>query len=187
MLPNRVSGEYLTTHQVAVLLGISLPTVINWVKAGRINAHRTPGGHRRISRSELRRFSIEFDYPLPDSFKAKLNDDGILIIGAESDFVRVVQDYLLVRAEYSVKTANDMFEAGFILGRFRPKLVLMEIHLPGIDVRSVLNLIREQSGALIYGCGAIRNAQLSPLLDGWVEKPIVWDKLTEQVQEVFSN
>ena len=40
---------YYTTYQVAKFLGVSLPTVVNWVNNGLLAAHRTPGGHRRIA------------------------------------------------------------------------------------------------------------------------------------------
>lgn len=41
---------------VARLLGVHPGTVTRWVEEGRLKAIRTPGGHRRIARSELDRF-----------------------------------------------------------------------------------------------------------------------------------
>ena len=40
--------SYFTTFQVAKFLGVSPPTVVNWVNSGLLVAHRTPGGHRRM-------------------------------------------------------------------------------------------------------------------------------------------
>lgn len=38
-------------------LGVSVSTVHRWIDEGRLEATRTPGGHRRIARAELRRLS----------------------------------------------------------------------------------------------------------------------------------
>lgn len=38
----------LTTAQAAEALGVSLRTIQLWCESGKLNAKRTPGGHRRI-------------------------------------------------------------------------------------------------------------------------------------------
>jgi len=48
-----------TTQEVADLLGVSALSVANWVDAGHLEAHRTPGGHRRITRESLDRFCAD--------------------------------------------------------------------------------------------------------------------------------
>ena len=40
--------SYLTTTEAAKLLSVSSDTVLKWVKAGKIQFYRTPGGHCRI-------------------------------------------------------------------------------------------------------------------------------------------
>ncbi len=45
--------EFLTTSQAAELLSVAPDTVLKWVKAGKIEATRTLGGHFRIPRSAL--------------------------------------------------------------------------------------------------------------------------------------
>ena len=45
--------EFLTTGQVAALCSVTPDAVLKWVKAGKIPANRTPGGHYRIRRSDL--------------------------------------------------------------------------------------------------------------------------------------
>jgi len=40
--------EYFTTTQAAKLLSVSADTVLKWVRAGKIDSYRTPGGHFRI-------------------------------------------------------------------------------------------------------------------------------------------
>jgi excisionase family DNA binding protein len=48
----------LTPAEVAALFRVNPKTVTRWARAGKINAIRTLGGHRRFRASEIRR-SIE--------------------------------------------------------------------------------------------------------------------------------
>ena len=47
----------LTLAAACDALGVSASTLRRWVESGRINALRTPGGHRRFPTSEIRRLS----------------------------------------------------------------------------------------------------------------------------------
>lgn len=43
------------TSQVAALLGVTTSTVNRWIKAGKVKAMRTEGGHHRITEAEVDR------------------------------------------------------------------------------------------------------------------------------------
>lgn len=49
------ADEVLTTGQAATLLGVSRPTLVAWLEAGRIPLHRC-GTHRRLQRSHVLAF-----------------------------------------------------------------------------------------------------------------------------------
>jgi molybdopterin-binding protein len=46
----------VTPAEAARLLGVSYPTVKQWIYRKKIRSVRTPGGHHRIPASEIRRF-----------------------------------------------------------------------------------------------------------------------------------
>lgn len=48
--------KLLTARQAATALGISYPTVKNWIYAGKLKTVKTPGGHHRVPDPELDRF-----------------------------------------------------------------------------------------------------------------------------------
>lgn len=49
-----VQEPLLTPGEVAALFRVDPKTVTRWVKAGKLSAIRTPGGHRRYRESEVR-------------------------------------------------------------------------------------------------------------------------------------
>jgi excisionase family DNA binding protein len=44
---------YLTTFQAADILSVTPDSILKWIKSGKLQAHRTPGGHHRISRQKV--------------------------------------------------------------------------------------------------------------------------------------
>ncbi len=62
--PEKVSGQVASTQWMSLkdaseFLGIHFTTLRNWADKGEIRVFRTPGGHRRFSVSDLRRFLEE--------------------------------------------------------------------------------------------------------------------------------
>ena len=55
-------GEVLTTGQAAVLLGVSRPTLVVWLEAGRIPFHWR-GTKRRVNRSEIQAYRHQAPWP----------------------------------------------------------------------------------------------------------------------------
>lgn len=49
-----VGDDLFTPGEVAALFRVDPKTVTRWAVAGRITAIRTPGGHRRFRKSEIR-------------------------------------------------------------------------------------------------------------------------------------
>lgn len=187
----RKQQPFLTTHQASRLLGVSLPTVVNWIEAGRLSAHRTPGGHRRISREELIRFSREFSYPLPDEFTEQSGPVRILMIDSDRDLGEMVRDYLLMQDGFDVRIATGLFGAGYLLGSFRPRVVLLDLELPGLDAHGLLRTIRDEDdlrNTLVYAMVSIRNLRNERLLsefDEQVDKPLRLDQLLSRLQKTL--
>lgn len=59
-------ADLLKPREVARLLGVSYPTIKQWILSGKMRSVRTPGGHHRISESALKPFlSREKTPPAP--------------------------------------------------------------------------------------------------------------------------
>ncbi len=55
--------ELVRPADAARELGISYPTLKQWIYRGRLNSVRTPGGHHRIRRDEIERVAAESGRP----------------------------------------------------------------------------------------------------------------------------
>lgn len=55
-VPAHSGGQWLSLKEASELLGVHFTTLRKWADEGEIRVFRTPGGHRRFSISDLRRF-----------------------------------------------------------------------------------------------------------------------------------
>lgn len=184
---NNYSGPvYYTTYQVAKFLGVSLPTVVNWVNNGLLSAHRTPGGHRRIAHKDIVAFAREHNYPIArDLLDAGEGRTKVLIVDDEKDFSDMVCEYLTLKGDLEVEVADSGFQAGFTVARFKPDLILMDIMMPGMDGFEVHRMLRADPDTRhipVIACTAYRDEDIDARIkadkfDGFVEKPLKLDAL----------
>jgi excisionase family DNA binding protein len=191
---NHLDGPtYYTTYQVAKFLGVSLPTVVNWVNSGLLVAHRTPGGHRRIARNDVLTFARVNDYPLSREFleQGAGARRKVLVVDDEADFSDMVRDYLVLKGGFEVEVAHSGFQAGYTVARFKPDIILMDILMPDMDGFEVHRRLRsdpETRHIPVIACTAYRDPTVDARIqevkfDGFVEKPLKLDALLELVQK----
>ncbi|MCO4743595.1 MAG: response regulator [Proteobacteria bacterium] len=183
---------YYTTYQVAKFLGVSLPTVVNWVNSGLLSAHRTPGGHRRIARNDIIAFARQQNYPLSRELLGE--EDGaqrILIVDDEEDFAEMVRDYLSLKGGFEVEVADSGFSAGYTVARFKPHLILMDLMMPDMDGFEVHRTLRDDEDTKhipVLACTAYRDPVVDARVseerfDGFIEKPVKLTHLLGLIQD----
>jgi len=77
------AGSWLTLKDASEFLGVHFTTLRKWADEGEIRVFRTPGGHRRFSVADLRRFLEERvgETPVPDT--DSLLDEAVDRVRAE--------------------------------------------------------------------------------------------------------
>lgn len=124
--------QSFSTSEVAKYCHVTADTIRKWAEAGRITAFKTPGGHRRIRREELITFLRDNGIPV----HADISNDGIRILIVDDDKTVIsVINRLLEHAttNFEISIATDGFEAGHQIGIFSPKIIFLDLRLPGID------------------------------------------------------
>jgi excisionase family DNA binding protein len=146
---------FYTTFEAARLLGVSLPTVVNWIKARRLRAHRTPGGHRRIAREDLAAFMLKHGMPLPDELADAVSGRRKVLVVGEPGPAREGAARQLVAAGFAVEQASPGFAAGAAAARYEPDaFVLQAGAADGGDTLRAIREDRELGAAPVVAVGA---------------------------------
>jgi excisionase family DNA binding protein len=151
----------VTTIEAARLLGLAVRSVQLMVDRGDLQAWKTPGGHRRISRESLDRWragdppapaapgaadaSGVLRAPAPSRPAGKPAGDAprVLLIEDSTHFQNLTS--LLLRQKFpevELRTASDGIVGLLIAGEFQPDVLLVDILLPGIDGATLITSLR---------------------------------------------
>jgi excisionase family DNA binding protein len=145
---------FYTTHEAARLLGVSLPTVVNWITARRLKAHRTPGGHRRIAREDLAAFMLQHGMPLPEELMDAAPARRKALVLGEAGPAREGLARQLAVDGFAVEQASPGFAAGATAARFQPDLVVLSAAAPdGGEPLAGLRADRELAAVPVLAIG----------------------------------
>lgn len=180
--------RFYTTFEAAHVLGVSLPTVVNWIKGRRLKAHRTPGGHRRIAREDLAAFMLRYGMPLPEELGDASPGRRKVLVVAEPGPAREGTVRQLAAAGYAVDQASPGFAAGAAAARFEPDVLVL--HAPAPDGGEVLAGLRADRDLRDVPVVALGPADWAgPLADagcGTLARPFVEGALAEAVAKALA-
>jgi excisionase family DNA binding protein len=181
--------DILTTGEVAKICNVAPRTVSKWFDSGQLRGYRIPGSKdRRIPLNSLIRFMKAHDIPLDGLQSGKTR---VLLVDDESEIVDVVEKVLTEQANYEVRTAHSGFAAGVECEKFRPHVILLDMHLGDISGEGVLKLVRDsadlQLAKVIAMSGKLTDGQAQQLLsngfDGYLKKPFHVRQVIEAVED----
>lgn len=119
-----------STLEAAKLLGISVRTAQLWVEEGRLNAWKTPGGHRRILRESVERIVQQ----QRQAANPGTTPFAILVLDSDLDqrfaLQRLLEDHL---PDAQVALAADAFEGLLRIGEQPPDVLITELGIAGLD------------------------------------------------------
>jgi excisionase family DNA binding protein len=194
--------DVLTTGEVAKICNVAPRTVSKWFDTGVLKGYRIPGSKdRRIPVSQLVRFMKEHGIPFDGMAGGKTR---VLIVDDEQEIVDVLSKVLGEQANYEVRTAINGFQAGAEAERFKPHVMLLDVHLgegnngvsaaTGSDVKQITNFVRTdddlQLCKIIAMSGKLSDAQLTGLktqgFDGFLKKPFAVRQVVEAIEHATS-
>jgi excisionase family DNA binding protein len=194
----RTQVSVFTVNQVSELLQVSPQTIVNWIEAGKLEAYKTPGGHRRIKKSDLEGFVKKHDMPVfglsPDLDEEGKKMKKILVV----DDDRVIVETLTAGLEedpheYEVITSADGFEAGIQVSHFKPDLLILDIMMPDIDGYEVCRKLKSSEETkhikIIVLSGYLDEESYKKMreygADLCFSKPLPLDKLREEIARLL--
>jgi len=145
-----------STYQVAKLLDVHHTTVINWINVGKLKAHATPGGHRRINPDDLEEFVKRFKIPVSEEIK---KERLVLVVDDDAEALVEFREALTGNG-FELDFASDGFEAGRKIFSRIPDLILLDFKMPGMDgfeVCETLKMERETSHIPVFAVTALKS------------------------------
>jgi excisionase family DNA binding protein len=184
--------DVLTTGEVARICNVAPRTVSKWFDSGALRGYRIPGSKdRRIPLAQLIRFMKQHNMPLNGLLTGSTR---VLIVDDEQDIVEVLERILEDEAKYEVEVAKGGFEAGLLAERFRPHVLLLDMHLSDVDGKIVARHIRSnpdlQLTKVVAMSGRMTEDEARGLLaagfDGFLRKPFHVRQVMEAIEEAMS-
>ncbi len=183
-----IEKEVLTTGEVAKICNVAPRTVSKWFDSGSLKGYRIPGSRdRRIPVSELIKFMKAHGIPLDGIASGRTR---VLIVDDDRQVVDTLEKVLTEQTSYEVKTSINAFQAGMECERFRPHVLLMDIHVGENDARMLVDQVRKnehlQFTKIIAMSGKLTDGQAQGLrpagFDGFLKKPFQIRQVVEAIE-----
>ena len=118
----------------------------------------------------------------------------ILIVDDEADVVEVLEKILEDEAKYEVETARGGFAAGVVAEKFRPHVILLDMHLKDVDGRELAKLVKSnpdlQLTKILALSSKLTEAELKALttngFDGYLKKPFHVRQVMEAIEDAMA-
>lgn len=184
-----IEKEVLTTGDVAKLCNVAPRTVSKWFDSGALKGYRIPGSRdRRIPTSELMKFMKAHGIPLEGLASGRTR---LLIVDDEKEITDTLERILTEQTSYEIRTASSGFAAGVECERFRPNVLLLDIHLgENADARQLADSIRKNENLshtrIVAMSGKLTDGQAAGLrsqgYDGFLKKPFQVRQVVEAIE-----
>lgn len=147
MKETSIEKTFCTTREAATLLGVSVGSVQVWVENGLLQAWKTKGGHRRVLRDSVDRLLHKkppqtAGNSRPDA--APVGQPQLTVLVAEDD-VSLLRLYSANISRWpmapEVIALDNAVDALLMVGRLCPDLLILDLHMPGMDGFSMLRLL----------------------------------------------
>lgn len=154
-MTERKLKSFCTTREAAEMLGVSVRTAQLWVESGLLEAWKTSGGHRRITRTSVEKLLVTpiGREPLPAATPVATPPGGmtdgderlcVMVIEDEEQLLRLYEVTLGMWPEAPrVVTARDGYEALVKVGEVRPDLLITDLYMAGMDGFRMIRALRE--------------------------------------------
>lgn len=190
----QAEATFCSTRDAAELLGISIKTAQAWVETGVLEAWKTPGGHRRISRRSV---DALLATRMPQTRTPALRTNG----SAARCTIIAVDDDPTMRQLYEMNigfwqlplqliTAANGIEGLLRIGEVAPQILITDLKMPDMDGFQMLRTLRAtaQYGAMrIMVVSALDATEIKahgglPEHVEFFAKPLQFDRLKRSVE-----
>ena len=186
----------LTTRDVAEYCHVTPVGVQQWIKAGKLKAYTTPGGHYRIQKRDFKKFLEKYGMPIDEAFFSDGTVRKLLVVDDEPNIVELVIRLLSTNGgNYRFASAYDGYEAGLQVASFKPELVLLDLMMPRVDGFEVCRKIKTSPDTshikVLVITGYLEETNIQKIAkcgaDDWLAKPLKAVELKNKVAQLLGE
>jgi len=187
-----LNKKFFTTGDIGRIFGVSRISAYKWVVSGKIKSFKIPGGRYKIARRDLVDFIKKSGLDSRIAGGIQQDDVKILVVDDQKLIVQTVRDYMeTAHPGWHISSASDGFEAGRMLSRVNPDLVILDLFLPGINgfnlCRNIKNDPNTRDVKIIVITGYPTQENISKAresgADAVLPKPFEMDKLEKLIKK----
>lgn len=161
--------KFFTTSETAEICGVAHTTVIRWIGEGKLKAHETPGGHRRIEGGDLLDFLKRFDMPVPASLAN--GRFRVLVVDDEKVMLSMIRKMFDGGPEgIELHLATHGMAALMLLGKIPFNLIILDVVMPDMDGVEVCRALKRNPDTADVKIIAITGKQLSEEQEEYLER-----------------
>lgn len=122
--------DLITLTEAGDICGVTRNTIWRWIKTGNIRAAATAGGHHRIRYDDLKNFIQKKN--MSNRYRDYFDKSRILIVDDEPQIQKFLRKLLTARG-FEVEIASDGFEAGILVMKNSPHLIILDLYMPNMN------------------------------------------------------
>lgn len=185
---NLFEKDVLTTGEVAKICNVASRTVSKWFDSGQLRGYRIPGSKdRRIPVANLIKFMKGHNIPFDGLMSGNTR---VLIVDQDESVVSTLKNILSEQTNFEVRVAASAFEAGVECERFRPHVMLLDMHLSDGEGKQITKVIQGnddlQVTKIVGMSGKLTDGQVASLgqqgFDGALRKPFTVRQVIEAIE-----
>jgi two-component system response regulator VicR len=183
----------LSSGEIASYCDVNLRTVIRWIESGKLKGFKLPGrGNNRVLVDDFIEFLNDHGMPIPEALMSDAAP-SILIVDDEMPVAKSIQR-VARRAGFETQIATGGFQAGVMLSQQNPKMMTLDLSMPGMDGYSVIEFTRQHAKhkhLKILVISALDDASLEKAIelgaDATLQKPFSNHDLTQIIEQFMTQ
>lgn len=139
-------------------------------------------------------YQVKFNNRWESLNRAKMEKIPLLIVDDDDSHLKI-EILALEEGQYDIRTAHDAKEALHILENFTPRLILMDILLPGMNGLELTRELKEDPkyknipiiAITAYGMTGDKEVALDAGCSGYITKPIDVERFSQVISDYLNQ
>ena len=177
----------LSTGDIARYCQVTPATVVNWIKAEKLQVYTTPGGQYRMEVNDFVGFLETNKLPIPEELQPS-NERRVLLIDNDPEVLERATQAIAEHLPTVILEESDNGVDGLLkMGGLKPHALVLDLSLPNIDVAEICRRLRASNEMRNVFIVAVSSAEADSEIvrkvrragvDAFLARTISYDELT---------